>query len=72
MARPRFYLRVKRVNVTMESALCKAAKKRAKELGLPGGLSDYISRLLIRNLRQQGRSIENTTRRFRPNNNAVS
>lgn len=53
-----------RANIFIERDLHKAAKKRAKLLGLRGGFSELLSRLLNRNLEQAGRDVMKMPRVF--------
>lgn len=64
MARPRIYKKPARVHLTLQDDLKKAASKYAFNLGLTGGLTELISKLLVTELTQKtiastyGRNLE--------------
>lgn len=64
MARPRIYKKPGRVHLTLPDDLKKASAKYAFSLGLTGGLTELVSRLLVAELTQKniassyGRTLE--------------
>ena len=52
----------KKVLVSLEGELHRLAKKRANELRLSGGLSEYISRLLVRDEQRKISAAEGVSR----------
>lgn len=53
MARPRIYKKPTRTHLTLPFDLKKAAMKYAFTLGLTGGLTELVSRLLVAELTQK-------------------
>lgn len=51
MPRHRLYRKPRRAQIKIEDELLKAAHKKAKQLGLRGGFSEYVQRLLSKSLR---------------------
>lgn len=54
---PKTLTALNRVNISIEEELHAAAKRRAKELRLPGGFSELIARLLNKNIAGKGRDV---------------
>jgi hypothetical protein len=50
MARPRIYKKPARVHLTLQDDIKKAAAKYAFQLGLTGGLTELVSKLLVTEL----------------------
>lgn len=62
MSRRRIYESPRRTNILIEESLHAEAAARAKSLGLEGGFSEYVTRLIIADRKRKGRAVTQAQR----------
>lgn len=64
MPRPRRLQNVRRINISLENEVHRLATARAKEIGLRGGFSELVSRVLVAELSRKRDIAHHSLRRL--------